>query len=67
MELLFGVLFGVIGSAYLVYGKRQYEPWFLVVGLALIVFPYFVSSALLTALVGLLLVLLRIAKHKQWF
>ena len=67
MTLLLGLVFGVIGSAYIVYGKRQYEPWFLVIGFALIIYPYFISSALLTILVGVILVLLPIAKHREWF
>ena len=67
MTLLLGLVFGVIGSAYIVYGKRQHEPWFLVIGFALIIYPYFISSALLTILVGVILILLPVAKHKEWF
>ncbi len=67
MTLLLGLVFGVIGSAYIVYGKRQHEPWFLVMGFALVIYPYFISSALLTILVGALLGLLPIAKHREWF
>jgi len=67
MTLLLGLVFGVIGSAYIVYGKRQHKPWFLVIGFALIIYPYFISSAPLTILVGVILVLLPIAKHKEWF
>ncbi len=67
MRLFFGLLFGVIGSAYLLYGKREYDVWFIVTGLALIVYPYFVSSVLLTLLVGAVLVLLPIGRRREWF
>ena len=43
--LLWGVIFGSIGAGYLLYGKRQSAPVPLLCGLALCVFPYFVSSA----------------------
>lgn len=66
MTLIFGLLFGIIGSSYMLYGRRQSEPWYLVVGLALIVYPYFIDNAILTLLVGAVLVLLPIAKQKEW-
>ena len=67
MELFLSILFGVIGSAYLLYGKRQGEAWFILAGFALIIFPYFVSGLLLTLLVGVLFLLFPIAKHNEWF
>jgi hypothetical protein len=42
--LLWGMLFGSLGLGYLSYGKRQKRVVPLACGLALIVFPYFVSS-----------------------
>lgn len=67
VTLLFGLLFGAIGSAYIVYGKRHFEPSYVVAGFALIVYPYFVSSALLTLLIGIVLILLPIARQREWF
>ena len=67
MELFLGILFGVVGSAYLLYGKRQGEAWFILTGFALIIFPYFVSGVLLTLFVGVLLFLFPIAKHNECF
>ncbi|MDR7099856.1 hypothetical protein J2X04_002237 [Lysobacter niabensis] len=50
--LLWGLLFSSIGLGYFIYGKRQQAPIPLVCGLALMVFPYFVSSAWTVVLVG---------------
>jgi len=51
--LFWGVVFGAIGLGFLTYGRRQRAPVPLVCGLALMVFPYFVSGAWATVLVGL--------------
>jgi hypothetical protein len=50
--LFWGLLFSSIGLGYFIYGKRQQAPIPLVCGLALMVFPYFVSSAWAVVLVG---------------
>lgn len=55
MTLLFGVLFGAIGSGYLLYAKKQYDGLFAIIGFALVIFPYFVSSAIATLVIGALL------------
>jgi hypothetical protein len=47
------ILFGAIGSAYLIYAKRQYSAIFLVAGFVLIIYPYFVSNAIVCALIGI--------------
>ena len=54
--LLLGVLFSSIGLGFLMYGKKQQKVMPLVCGLALVVVPYFFSSALLLFLVGSALV-----------
>ncbi len=51
-SLLWGVLFGSIGLGFFVYGKRQRAVVPLVCGLALMVFPYFVSGALAQVAIG---------------
>jgi hypothetical protein len=51
-SLVWGMLFGAIGSGYLIYGHRQKHIVALASGLALIVFPYFVSNSWLMLLVG---------------
>lgn len=53
--LLWGTLFGAIGVGYFVYGKRQSMIMPLVCGIALMVYPWFVSGALLTVIVGAVL------------
>ena len=55
MTLLFGVLFGAIGSGYLLYAKKQYDGLFAIIGFVLVIFPYFVSSAIATLVIGAVL------------
>lgn len=56
--LLWGFLFGTIGLAYFVYGKKRPALVPLVCGLGLMVFPYFVTKTILLVAVGALLVVL---------
>jgi len=57
-SLLWGILFGSIGLGYFVYGKRQRRGIALLSGIALMVFPYFVSSGFLIVLIGIVLMAL---------
>ena len=52
MTFFFGVLFGAVGTGYLVYAKRQYSAMFAIFGALLCIFPYFISNVVLTLLVG---------------
>ncbi|MEZ5560559.1 MAG: hypothetical protein R3E86_18700 [Pseudomonadales bacterium] len=54
--LLWGVLFGAIGMGFFAYGRRQSAVVPFIAGLGLMVFPYFVSSTLMTVLTGALLI-----------
>lgn len=56
--LWWGLLFGSIGLGFFIYGKRQRLVVPLLCGLALMIFPYFVSSTILLVLVGAALVAL---------
>jgi hypothetical protein len=56
--LLWGLLFGSIGLGYFIYGKKQRSIAPLVCGLALMVFPYFVSNMLLLVGIGAILVII---------
>lgn len=56
--LLWGLLFGAIGTGYFVYGKRQQESVPLLCGLGLIVLPWIFTGSWSLALVGLALVAL---------
>ncbi|HEX4025542.1 MAG TPA: hypothetical protein VHX52_12705 [Steroidobacteraceae bacterium] len=50
-QLLWGVLFGAVGLGFCAYGKRQRAVVPLLCGVALMLFPYFVSNAF--ALMGI--------------
>ena len=54
--LIWGLLFGSIGLGFFVYGKRQRAVVPLVCGMALMVFPYFVSNTLLIVAIGVALI-----------
>jgi hypothetical protein len=56
--LLWSVLFGGIGGGFFLYGKKQKAVVPLVVGIALIVLPYFISHVGLLLLLGAGLVVL---------
>ena len=49
------MLFGSIGLGYFIYGKKQKAVVPLVCGLALMLFPYFVSHVMLLVGIGVLL------------
>jgi hypothetical protein len=54
--LLIGMLAGVFGVAYFVYGKRQAKLVPLMAGVLLCIYPYFIESVLWMSIVGVLLV-----------
>jgi len=53
--MMWGLLFGSIGAGFFVYGKKQGKPVPLLCGIALVLFPYFVSNTLALVAVGVLL------------
>jgi hypothetical protein len=53
--VLIGMLAGVFGVAYFVYGKRQAKLVPLIAGVLLCIYPYFIESVLWLSIVGLLL------------
>ena len=50
--LIWNILFGSVGFGFFLYGKKQGMPVPLVCGLALMIFPYFVSSLILIIAIG---------------
>lgn len=54
--LIWGVLFGAIGLGFLTYGRRQSAIIPLVVGVSLLIFPYFMPNLYLLLAVGAVLV-----------
>ncbi len=55
-SLLWGLLFGSIGLGFFVYGRRQKMVVPLACGVALMVFPYFISNTALLVILGVALV-----------
>jgi hypothetical protein len=51
-SLLWSVLFGAVGLGFFIYGKKQSAIVPLGCGVALMIFPYFVSSTWLLVLIG---------------
>lgn len=54
-SLLWGLLFGSIGLGFFIYGKRQRMIVPLVCGLALMLYPYFVTATWLLWAIGIAL------------
>ncbi len=67
MDLFLGLLFGAVGGVYIAYARRQRSALFLLTGVALIAYPYFVDSALAIILIGLALAAIPIAHMRGWF
>ena len=55
-QIMWGMLFGAIGLGFFIYGQRQRAIIPFVVGVALFVFPYFISNVYLLVFVGVVLV-----------
>jgi len=53
--IIAAVFFGIVGSAYILYGRRTLNPVALVAGVLLCAFPYFVDTFLWTMVVGIVL------------
>jgi len=51
-SLLWGALFGAVGLAYFVYGKKQSRFIPLFCGMGLMAFPYFFSNVILLVIIG---------------
>ena len=57
-QMMWGVLFGAIGLGFFIYGTRQRAVVPFVVGVAMIIFPYFISNAYLLVFVGIALMVI---------
>ena len=53
--LLWGLLFSSAGLAFFIYGRKQRQMVPLFCGLALMVYPYFISNTVLLVTVGIVL------------
>jgi hypothetical protein len=54
-SLLIGMMAGVFGVAYFVYGKRQVNFTPMIAGVLLCVYPYFFDSVIWLSVIGVLL------------
>jgi len=57
-QLLWGVVLGSIGLGFFIYGKKQKAIVPLIVGIVLMILPYFISNGYLLAITGAVLVIL---------
>jgi hypothetical protein len=55
--LLWSVLFSSFGMGFFMYGKKQKSSVPFVCGVALMIYPYFVTNTLLLILIGVLLII----------
>ena len=53
MDLILGLIYGIIGSAYFVYGRKQQHASALFAGIALMIFPMLVSQEVWLIIGGL--------------
>jgi hypothetical protein len=53
--LFVGMVTGVVGMAYFVYGKKQGLPIPLLSGIGLMVYPYFIDSLTISIAIGVVL------------
>lgn len=57
-SLVIGVIVGIIGFSLFLYGKKSQQMKPMLLGVALMVYPYFVSNVLWSVLIGLGLIAL---------
>jgi len=66
VTLFLGILFSAVGGVYAFYGRKTYDASFLVCGVLLMIYPYFVPGALLIVIVGAALIMFPIARRNEW-
>ncbi len=67
MSLVISIIFGAIGGVYFFHGRREHEPLLLVIGAALMFYPYFVSNVPLLLAIGIALVAVPLGRKRGWF
>jgi hypothetical protein len=55
MPLIAGLLVSTIGLGYFIYGKKMQENTFLIAGLAMMIYPYFIGNMIIMLIIGLAL------------
>ena len=56
--IIWGMLFGAVGLGFFAYGRKQKAVVPLFTGVALFIFPYFISNVYMLVIVGVVLVVL---------
>jgi hypothetical protein len=64
MSIFLGLLFGSIGTVYMIWGKRQSSVTHIVVGAILLVYPYLFTNAILIFITGAILTAIPYARHR---
>ena len=67
MTLFLGLLFGSVGTVYLIVGRKEHDPLYLIVGFLLIIYPYIFSSAIMIIAIGIVLSLIPYAHSRGLF
>jgi hypothetical protein len=67
LTLFLGLLFGAVGTVYLIVGKKEHDPLYLIVGFLLIIYPYIFSSAIMIVVIGIVLSLIPYAHSRGLF
>jgi hypothetical protein len=67
LTLFLGLIFGAVGTVYLILGKKEHDALYLIVGFLLIIYPYIFSNVIVIVLIGLLLSVIPYAHRKGLF
>ena len=67
MTLFLGLIFGAVGTVYLILGKKGHDPLYLIIGFLLIIYPYVFSSAIMIVVIGIGLSLIPYAHSRGMF
>ena len=57
MSLFVGVFMSAVGLGYFIYGRKSSELYFLIAGIVLMIYPYFLRDLAALGIIGLLLIL----------
>ncbi|BDU51709.1 hypothetical protein [Haliovirga abyssi] len=58
MTLLISFIISTIGLGYFMYGKKSYNSMFLVIGIILMAYPYFIQNIMWMLIVGVILAII---------
>jgi len=67
MTLFLGLLFGAVGTVYLALAKKEHDVTYLLCGVALIAYPYFVENIALIIIIGIVIAAIPVARAKGYF